>query len=402
MRFLLLTQYFPPEVGAAQTRLAALVQELKNLGHEVEVVTAAPNYPEGKIYPGFGGFYQRGDWEGTTVHRFWIFASQGRTLFRLLNYLSFAFTACFSIFVVQKPDWIFVNSGPLFVSIPGRLLSLRFGRPVIFNVSDLWPRSVEHLQGMGGRLFVRLAEKLEAWAYRTSTYVNAITDGVKDVLLKEKKLSPEKVLFLPNGVDTDLFCPGRAPQTFRRDRGWDDRFTLIYPGNHGYAHALDSVLEAAKILQDKNVPAFFLFVGGGSEKKNLQQKAFQLKLQNVRFQDPVPPAELALWIDAADLGLIHVRNSPLAGETRPAKMFPLMSAAKGILYAGFGEGSELLKKSGGGRTVPCENPTALALAVEEILQNPDQVKTWGANNRLFAQKNFETKVLIREWLRCLK
>src|SRR4051812_45569331 len=113
MKFLILTQFFPHENGAAQTRLAATALALKESGHEVEIVTALPNYPLGQIFEGYKArFYMRETWQGLTVHRFWIFAGQGKALLRLLNYLSFAFTACFAIFVAPRPDFIFVNSGP--------------------------------------------------------------------------------------------------------------------------------------------------------------------------------------------------------------------------------------------------------------------------------------------------
>ncbi|MBX2989424.1 MAG: glycosyltransferase family 4 protein [Bdellovibrionaceae bacterium] len=401
MKFLLLTQYFPPEVGAAQTRLATLVRELRREGHEVEIVTAFPNYPEGRIQAGYRGLYRRDIWEGVVVHRLWLFASQGKALARLLNYLSFAVTACLSVFVVRrKPDWIFVNSGPLFMSLPGAFLSWYFGRPMIFNVSDLWPRSVEHLRGWGGKFFARLASGLERWSYRRARYVNAITDGVREILLKEKKLPPEKVLFLPNGVDTRRFRPGSPDENLRERLGLRDRFVLIYPGNHGYAHALHRVLEAAKLLKAREPRAVFLFVGGGSEKESLMSQARELGLDNVVFHAPVPPEELARFIDLADVGLIHVRNSPLAGETRPAKMFPLMAQAKPILYAGFGEGAELLRQSQGGLSVPPEQPEQLAQAVSDMMKE-GRLKDWGANNRRFAEERFDTGRLIREWLRCL-
>jgi glycosyltransferase involved in cell wall biosynthesis len=398
MRFLILTQYFPPEVGAAQTRLAALARELRAQGHEVEVITAMPNYPDGEIHEGFEGFYRCGDWEGVRVHRFWLFASQGRTVARLLNYLSFALTACAGIFVAKKPDWIFVNSGPLFLSLPGRLLSLRFGAPVIFNVSDLWPRSVEHLQGLGGRVFIGLAKALESWSYRKARYVTAITEGVREILLKEKKLPAEKVLFLPNGVDIERFKPKAPDEDLRQRLGLSDRFVLIYPGNHGYAHALHRVLEAAVLLRDSHPKAFFLFVGGGSEKDRLVAMAAKFQLRNVMFHPPVSPDELTSLIDLADVGLIHVRNSPLASETRPAKMFPLMAQAKPILYAGFGEGVELLKQSDGGKSVPPEDPEALAQAVIDLMKDRDRLAAWGKNNRRYVEEHLGTGRLIRRWL----
>jgi hypothetical protein len=87
MRFLFLTQYFPPEIGGAQVQLGAIVRELLRRGHEVDVVTAMPNYPKGRVFDGYRGrFYSTEDWGGAAVHRVWLHAAVGGGLNRLANY----------------------------------------------------------------------------------------------------------------------------------------------------------------------------------------------------------------------------------------------------------------------------------------------------------------------------
>ncbi|MGH9702168.1 MAG: glycosyltransferase, partial [Candidatus Acidiferrales bacterium] len=140
MRILILTQYFPPETGAPQTRLAALARELVRLGHEAEVVTAMPNYPVGKIFPSYRGrFYCREAWEGVPIHRVWVHASMGKGLGRLLNYLSFSVFSLFALSQTRRPDYIFVESPPLFAALPGILVAKLWGVEIILNVADLWP-----------------------------------------------------------------------------------------------------------------------------------------------------------------------------------------------------------------------------------------------------------------------
>jgi len=120
MRFLILSQYFPPETGAPQVRLAAMIRELLGLGHTVEVVTALPNYPHGQIFPDYRGrFYRLQDWEGVRVHRVWMYAATGAGIKRLLNYFSFMLTAFWGLRKAQKPDYLFIESPPLFLGITG-------------------------------------------------------------------------------------------------------------------------------------------------------------------------------------------------------------------------------------------------------------------------------------------
>lgn len=402
MRFLILTQYFPPEVGAAQTRLAAVASELSKLGHEVEVLTCLPNYPTGVVAPGYRGkFYVKGEWNGIRVHHFWCYPSQGKTIKRLFNYLSFAATAFLGIFVCKKPDVVFVNSGPLFLSMPGWFCAKFWRAEMVFNVSDLWPRSVEHIQGLGGKIFIKFAEWLELWSYRQAEYVTAVTEGIRECLLNEKQVPAEKVLFLPNGVDTSMYEP-RGSQAIKQKLGLSDKFVAIYPGNHGYAHALDKVLMAAEILKSKDPAVHFVFVGGGSEKEKLQVFAQERNLPNVTFCDPVSPNELAGYIDSADLGLIHMRNSPLANETRPAKMFPLMAMKKPILYAGFGEGAELLKSHQGGVVIEPEKPEALAEALVAMRTNQSALAQMGERNREFVVTKLSFAKIVSDWVKSLQ
>lgn len=396
MRILLLTQYFPPEAGAAQTRLAAMSRELKRKGHEVEIITCFPNYPLGKVFAGYRGFSVTEEWEGSTVRRYWVYAAQGRTLKRLANYLSFAFTACFGVFRAKKPDLIFVNSGPLFVSIPGALAALWWRAPMVLNVSDLWPRSVEHLEGLGGKIFLVFATALETWAYKRAKFLNAVSDGVKKFLIEEKRVPSEKILFLPNGVDTRLYAPRAADEELRRKLGLDGKFVFVYPGNHGYAHALHHVLEAAARLQKTGSDVAFLLIGGGSEKPRLLELAAKLELKNVVFVDPVSPDELPRYLSLASAGLVHLRNSPLAEETRPAKMFPLMSQALPILYSGFGEGADLLRKSDGGVVVPPESPDDLIRGIAEL--RAGDLKGMGARNRDFVVRDLSWELNVSRWL----
>src|SRR5262249_9474333 len=117
MRFLILTQYFPPEIGGAQTRLKSFASELLRFGHDVEVVTAMPNYPRGRFFPGYEkGWYKREDLEGITVHRVWLYPAVGGGLKRMLNYVSFTVMSLYGLCRSQKPDYIFVESPPLFLS----------------------------------------------------------------------------------------------------------------------------------------------------------------------------------------------------------------------------------------------------------------------------------------------
>lgn len=398
MRFLILTQYFPPEVGAPQTRLAAIARELIRLGHAVEVVTAMPNYPTGHIFPEYmRSFCRREIWEGILVHRVWLYPSLGAGFKRLLSYASFTLTSLIGLMRAARPDYIFVESPPIFLSLPAFVASMLWRVPFIFNVADLWPDGVRALGVLEDGVWMRTARVLERWSYRKAAYVNAVTEGVRSNLIQQKGVPPEKLLFLPNGVDTDLFKPIDPDLGLRQRMGLEGKKVVLYAGNHGFSHALEHALYAAKLLSGER-DIHFLFVGGGSEKARLIQLAQSLCLQNVTFMAPVPVRELPHLISIAYCGLVSVRNGPIFEGVRPAKTFALMACAKPIVLAAKGEAARLIDEAKAGIVVPPENAEALAGAVLTLVKDSALAAEQGRNARTFVEGNFRWQMLIQDWL----
>ncbi len=148
MKIIILTQYFPPEVGAAQNRLFETASRLQKNGAEIKILTAMPNYPEMKIKEGYKGkFYLKENIGGLEIHRAWIYVGNNKKILsRLLNYFSFVFTSFWvGWFKLGKADFIFCESPPLFLGMTAVLLKKIKGSKLIFNVADLWPEAAEKL-----------------------------------------------------------------------------------------------------------------------------------------------------------------------------------------------------------------------------------------------------------------
>ncbi|WP_263840140.1 glycosyltransferase family 4 protein [Salinibacter sp.] len=397
MRILLLTQYFPPEVGGPQVRLGAMCRELLDRGHEVEVVTAMPNYPDGEIKSEYEGkFYVRDNYEGITVHRLWLYASKGAGVKRILTFLSFAVTSLVGFFESKRPDYIFTSSPPLFLGIPSVLISKLWGGALIFNVADLWPDSARELDLVTNEMLLSLGEVLEKWVYRNSNFVCAVTEGIRDTLKEEKQVSEEKLLFLPNGVDTDTFGPQPYDHSLAENLGVEDKWTILYAGTHGYAHGLDVALDTADRLRSEDV--HFLLVGGGSEKDRLVRRAEELGLSNLTFLDPVSPETVGQLYSIADAGLSTLRESTLFEGTRPAKVLAAMSTGTPVLYSGHGEGARMVKDVGAGLVTPPQDVEALSDAISHLRRNPKEAEEMGNKGRDFVMEHYSWKVLIGEWL----
>ena len=399
MRFLILTQYFKPEIGAAPTRLHAMCQQLTSLGHEVEVVTTMPNYPQGKILNNYRRkFYiKENSEEGYYIHRFWIIASQGKGGRRLLSYLTFSLFAFIGIFKAKKPDWIFVNSGPMFLSIPAYVASKIWHASTIFNVADLWPDSIFKINDTKSGLIKNILYRYENWIYKKFDKVTAITDGIKKILIEEKNVPKGKICFLPNGVNTNIFLPQEKSSKILDKHKLRDKFVFCYPGTHGYLHAIDKVLDACKLIEhQKNI--VIMLIGDGPEKPKLIAKVQKENISNVIFVDPQPEKDLVPYLSVMDIGLIHLKNTPLAEETRPAKAFPIMAMGKPILFSGFGEGANLVRSIDSGIVIEPENHQLLADTMKNLADGKYNVNQFGENGLAYIKKNHEWKSLIENWL----
>lgn len=402
MRILMLTQYFPPETGAAQVRLFEVAKAIRDQGHHIEVVTAFPNHPTGIIPPQYRGkFYMRDELEGMTVHRTWIYPVQrGKFWKRLLNYFSFVFSALYGVLKAGKADYIFVESPPLFIGYTTLFSKWVKGAKVIFNVSDLWPESAVSLGLVTNKQMIALAEGLERTMYKTSWKISTQTEGIIESLVK-RGIPKEKIVFLPNGVDPELFTPHEPDQELAEKLGLQGKYVILYAGTMGYAHGLEVALQAAELLEKSQPEIVFLFVGDGSEKPRLQEIAREKELANVRWVDFQPITEMHRYYSLASLNLSTLRRYKLSEGVRPSKVFPGLASGKPLLYVGEGEGAKIVEESGGGVIIPPEEPEALVQVILNLKQDPDSCQAMGARGREFVIKSYSWKAIVSRWLSAL-
>jgi len=331
------------------------------------------------------------------VHRVWVYAAQGAGTRRMLNYMSFAVSSLWGLLRCKRPDFVFVESPSLLLAIPGFLASRYWRACMIFNVADLWPDSVRELGLLKDGPALKLAGLLERWAYRVSHKVTAVTEGIRSRLIQEKRLPPEKVLFLPNGVDPCNFNIGDPDTELEQSLGLSGRKVVLFAGTVGYGQAIGGVLSAAKILKERQDIAF-VFIGDGSDKPRCVAEVHRLGLNNVRFLDAAPPEYVARLYSFSRAALATLKNIPLFEGARPSKILPAMACGVPVIYSGSGEGARLIDRSGAGIVVPPENPQALAQAVLKLCDDRDLAKRLGLNGRQFVEQNLSWQRLVEDWL----
>ena len=396
MRLLILSQYYAPEIGAAQTRLAALARALIRRGHEVEVVTAMPNHLFGRTLAGYRSrVYMREEIDGVRVHRTWIYAATGTGGRRIASYLSFAGTSLIGLLRARRPDAIFVESPPLFLSVPGWITAKLRRVPLIFNVADLWPDAVRELGVMNGGPLLRAAEQLEAWTYRRATMINVVTDGIARRLRENKHVPVSKLRYLPNGVDIETFEPRARSRELAQKLRLDDRPVFLYVGTHGLAHALDHLIAAAAQVPE----ALVLLVGAGTTKSTLVELARDQ--ENVRFVEPVPLAEMSEYFSLAYASIVPLVRCEVNRGARPSKLFASLACGVPVIYSGEGEGAVIVADANAGLVVPPEDSRAIANAMRRLIDAPSERDEMAKRARDVAVERFAWPGIVDRWLASL-
>ncbi|MEM1297703.1 MAG: glycosyltransferase family 4 protein [Pseudomonadota bacterium] len=396
MRILFLTDNFPPETNAPATRTWEHAKVWVADGHDVTIITTAPNFPRGVVYDGYRNAWRQVEvMEGIRVVRVksYIAANSG-TLRRMLDYLSFGLTAPIASLFERRPDIIIATSPQFFCALGGWLTSILRWRPWVFELRDLWPDSIVAVGAMRAGFAIRRLERLELFLYRRARLVISVTQAFKANLV-ERGIDEGKIEVVTNGVRADAFQRSGDGAQIRIQAGLEDRVVFGYVGTHGMAHALDTVLDAAEALVDRN-DIGFLFAGDGAEADRLRVRTEPLP--NVAFLGPQPRARMPEIWSSCDVALVNLRNTPTFRTVIPSKIFEAMAMGVPILMAlPEGEATGIVNHHKVGLTCPPEDPGALANAIIRLAENPD-LRTQLAANGTKAARSFDRTELARQML----
>ena len=381
MRILFLSENFPPETNAAATRVFERACYWAKWGHEVTILTCAPNFPQGTVYPDYTNKWRQvEEINGIRVVRVKTFISANEGfLLRTLDFLSFMFTAFFAGLFEKKPDVIAATSPQFFAAVCGWALGLVRRVPFLFELGDLWPASIVAVGAMKKSLIIRLLEKFELFLYRQSAGVMALTQAFKADLIR-REINPEKIAVVINGVDLPRYAPRPKDAELLKEWGLENKFVIGYVGTHGMAHGLINVVNTACLLKD-NPNIKFLLVGAGAEREMLIAEAQKNGLNNIHFETSKPKDMMPRIWSLCDMALVHLKNSPTFAEVIPSKIFEAMGMGLPILLvAPQGEATAIIDADKAGICLPAENPEIFAQTLTNLAQDPAKVKELAAQS----------------------
>jgi glycosyltransferase involved in cell wall biosynthesis len=394
MRILYLTHYFQPEPIFWALPLA---KEFARRGHQVEVLTGFPNYPGGKIYDGYPIRILRRDiLDGIDITRVPLYPSHDNSsLKRILCYASLGLSASMiGPSVTKKADVAYVMQGPMTLGLPACALKLLKGMPFVLHIQDLWPDSLLSTEMFSNKVGLKMMNGWCSVVYKHAARIITITPGMKQRLI-ERGVSEDKIKVIYNWCDAAQMCPAGRNEELAQSLGMGGRFNIVFAGNMGKAQALEPVLDAAKIVGNKQLSVQFVFIGSGVEVDSLKQKAASLELKNVLFLARRPANQIGEILTLADVLLVHLKKDPLFEITIPSKTQAYMAAGRPILIGVPGDAVDLVMRANAGLQCEPENPQSIADAVCRLYAMPrTELDALGQNGKQFYQQQLSFELAV--------
>lgn len=359
MHILFLTDNFPPEVNAPASRTHEHGRLWAAAGEQVTVITCAPNFPTGRVLPGYRNrLWQQEQMDGMRVIRVWsyITANEGFAR-RVLDYVSYMLMAFVAALFVRRVHVVVATSPQFFTAVAGWAVGAVKRVPFVFELRDLWPESIKAVGAMKESAVIRGLERLELFLYRRAALIVTVTHSFRDTLMR-RGIDGAKIEVITNGVDIARFAPRPKDAALEAELGLQGRFVAGYIGTHGMAHALETLLAAMLRLHDhpEGRTIRLLLLGDGARKAALREEAARLGLADtVRFVDTVPKDQVARYWSLLDVSIIHLRRTELFTTVIPSKLFECMGMGIPVLHGVAGESADIVRREGCGWVFEPEN-----------------------------------------------
>ena len=397
MRLLYFHQHFSTREGSTGTRSYEFARRMVARGHHVTMVCGSAATGKTGLSGSFVGGIRRGSVDGIDVIEVEVpYSNRLGFVQRALAFLKFAFRST-RLALTEPCDLVFATSTPLTAAIPGIAATWLRRRRFVFEVRDLWPELPRAMGVIRNPIVLGALSALEWLAYRSAIACVALSPGIAEGIRRRSRPSTA-VHVIPNGCDNDLFGAGTAP-AWRPQQVASTDLLAIFPGAHGIANGLDAVLDAAKVLLRRDRREIkILLVGDGMMKPHLMQRAKEEAISNVVFLDPVSKTKLAGLMQAADIGLMTLKNVPeFYRGTSPNKFFDFIAAGKPVVNNYPGWLAELISTHRCGLVAPPDDPEAFAGALEYGSSHREELLVMGRAAQRLAREEFDRDLLANRF-----
>ncbi len=403
MKIAVVHQYYLMPGMAGGSRFNELARLWSDAGHQVTVIAGNLDYNTGTVPERYRGRWVVEEHDGPVrVLRCHVPTTYARGYGgRMWAFAAFTLSAMTATLQLDRPDVVIATSPPLTATVPGWFAArLRHpGVPWIFEIRDLWPESAVTTGVLTkGSLLTRGLYALERWASRSADRINVLTPAFRDDLVTRGLATADRIAFIPNGADVEMFKPGPRDNAVRRSFGWGDRTVVMYAGAHGRANSVRQLLDAADQLRGRP-DLLIASVGDGPERAGLEDEARRRGLDNIQFCGSQPKDRMPEFVNACDVGAAVLQNNPTFRTVYPNKVFDYMACERPTLLAIDGVARTLVcDEAQAGVFAEPDNPEAIARAIVGLADDPDGRAAMGRRGRAWVLANATREALAARYI----
>ena len=400
LKLLVLTQFFPPDFAATGQLIEELVVQLGQQNVDVSVFTGQPGYAFAKGEA--PALEQTGN---VCVKRSRV--SQllsNRIRGKALNGVLYTLRAIAHLARnASKHQVLLVTTAPPFLSVIAYFANIFFKLPYVCLLYDLYPDIAVELEVVkGNHSIVKLWRSLNLKIWRRSSGIIVLSDSMKERIIGHCPEVREKISVIHSWSDDDKIVPiDKSDNWFAREHGLTDQFVVLYSGNMGRCHDVDTLFQAACKLRDE--PILFVCIGGGAKRATLMQTVQAEKLQNFRFLPYQEKAVLPYSLTAGDVSLVSVAEG-MESLVAPSKLYPAMATGRPIA-AICPQNSylrSLISEAEGGATFDNGDAESLANYIRHLSLHQEEAKEIGSAGRQYMQANFTPNLISQQYLEVLQ
>ena len=384
MKILFLSHYYSPEGNAPATRVSALAERWAKAGHEVTVVTCAPNVPSGVVYDGYSNRWcAQEKLNGVNVVRVWTYLAANKgAVKRMFNFITYFTSAVYRSLLLKRPDVVIATSPQIFCGYAGVWVHRLRRVPLILEIRDIWPESMGAVGAKIPHLAYKALEGIERAMYRSADHVVTVGEGYVEKL-RERKVQDGKMSVIMNGTDLETFSPRSPNRELLSKYGIEGKFVISYIGTVGMACGLEVVLEAAEKLACDSAAAareiVFVIVGDGASRADLEESAKAKSLTNVIFTGRQPKASMPDWVASSGANLVHLRKTDLFTTVMPSKIFESAGCARPVIMGVDGFAKKLVMDAGAGVSMEPGNADDLVACAMKLAEDKALCEKLGCN-----------------------
>ena len=387
-RLLVLNQYYWPGVEATAQLLTELCEALTD-DLDVKVVTGQLHGQEERPYRSVRNGVEIVRVPSTSFERSKLFA-------RASNYGTYLTSALFSALRDRRPDVVLCMTDPPIVANIALLVARRFGVPLVVISQDVFPEIAVQLKRLENPVVMSLLRGLVGLYLRRADRIVAIGDTMRE-RLEEKGAPAERMLVIPNWIDTTRLGPLDKSNHWSRSWGVDRKFVVMHSGNVGHAQDLDSLIRAGTFLRDLD-DLRIMIIGMGARHAELVALAELHAVEQVQFLYYQSREVLPQSLSAADVHVVGLAAG-LAGYVVPSRLYGILAVGKPVIVAADPESetAQLVMEAGCGIVVPPGRPELLARAIRDAHDGKYDLEAMGAGGREWVEREADRSVAVRRY-----